>query len=131
METLLHGLPFYIILSVVVQGIWGSPPSRGTTLRKEGLEAKFEFCLFSKVERIYLGVCVRVGASISVAVGGCENGRYLFELALEFEKEGGLVGLEIGAAVVVMAGRDEGRFVYPASNVDRGVYTGDRRGGGG
>jgi hypothetical protein len=56
MEALLHGLPFYIILSVVVQGIRGSPPSCGTTLRKEGLEAKFEFSLFSEVERIYLGV---------------------------------------------------------------------------
>jgi len=61
MEALLHGLPFYIILSVVVQSIWGSPPSRGATLRKEGLEAKFEFCLFSEVERIYLGVGVEFG----------------------------------------------------------------------
>jgi hypothetical protein len=47
MEALLHGLPFYIILSVIVQGIRRSPPSRGATLRKEGLEAKFEFSLFS------------------------------------------------------------------------------------
>ena len=56
METFLHGLPFNIILSGVVQGIQGSPPSRGATLRKEGLEAKFEFSLFSEVKRIYLGV---------------------------------------------------------------------------
>jgi len=55
MEALLYGLPFYIILSGVIQGIRGSPPSRGATLRKEGLEAKFEFSLFSEVERIYLG----------------------------------------------------------------------------
>lgn len=62
---------------------------------------------------------------------GTQDGRYLFELTLEFEKEGGLVGLEIGAAVVVVAGRDEGRLVYPASDVDRGVCTGDGRRGGG
>jgi len=61
METLLHGLPFYIVLSVVIQGIRGSPPSRGATLRKECLETKFEFCLFSEVERIYLGVGVELG----------------------------------------------------------------------
>ena len=61
--------------------------------------------------------------------GRTRDGRYLFELALEFEKVGGLVGLEIGAAVVVMAGRDEGRFVYPASNVDRGMCTGNWRRG--
>jgi hypothetical protein len=60
MEALLHGLPFHVVLSVVVQGIRGSPPSRGATLRKEGLEAKFEFCLFSEVERIYLGVGVEL-----------------------------------------------------------------------
>jgi hypothetical protein len=73
MEALLHGLPFYIVLSVVIQGIRGSPPSRGATLRKEGLEAKFEFCLFSEVERIYLGVG-GVGASISVTRDGHETG---------------------------------------------------------
>ena len=56
MEALLHGLPFNVVLSIVVQGIRGSPPSRGATLRKESLETKFEFCLFSEVERIYLGV---------------------------------------------------------------------------
>jgi hypothetical protein len=56
METLLHGFPFYIILSVVIQGIRGSPPSSGTSLRKESLEAKFKFSLFSEVERVYLGV---------------------------------------------------------------------------
>jgi hypothetical protein len=61
MEALLHGLPFYIILSIVVQGVRRSPPSRGATLRKEGLEAKFEFRLFSEVERIYLGVGVELG----------------------------------------------------------------------
>jgi hypothetical protein len=60
MEALLYGLPFYIVLSGVVQGIRGSPPSRGATLRKEGLEAKFEFSLFSEVERIYLGVGVEL-----------------------------------------------------------------------
>ena len=63
--------------------------------------------------------------------GWTQNGRYLFELALEFEKEGGLVGLEIGAAVVIVTGRDEGRLVYPTSNVDCGVCSGDGRGGGG
>ena len=61
MEALLYGLPFHIVLSVVVQGIRWSPPSRGATLRKEGLEAKFEFRLFSEVERIYLGVGVEMG----------------------------------------------------------------------
>jgi hypothetical protein len=63
--------------------------------------------------------------------GWTQDGRYLFELALEFEKESGLVGLEIEATVVVVASRDEGRFVYPASNVNCGVCTGDRRGAGG
>lgn len=74
MEALLHGLPFYIILGVVVQGIRRSPPSRGATLRKEGLEAKFEFCLFTEVERIYLCGRRGVGASISVTVDGCKTG---------------------------------------------------------
>jgi hypothetical protein len=74
MEALLDGLPFYIVLSVVIQGIRGCPPSRGATLRKEGLEAKFEFCLFSEVERIYLGVGVEFGASISVTGDGRETG---------------------------------------------------------
>jgi hypothetical protein len=63
MEALLHGLPFYIILCVVVQAVGGSPPSRCATLRKEGLEAKLELRLFSEVERIYLGGGGR-GASI-------------------------------------------------------------------
>jgi len=122
MEALLHGFPFYIILSGVAQSIRGSPPGRGATLRKEGLEAKFEFSLFSEVERIYLGVQVACsGASISDTGGWTQNGRYLFELALELEEEGSLVGLEIGAAVVVVAGRDEGRFMYPTSYIHRGV----------
>jgi hypothetical protein len=56
MEALLHGLPFYRILSCVVQCIGGSSPSRGATLREKSFEAKFEFSLFSEVERIYLGV---------------------------------------------------------------------------
>ncbi len=68
MEALLHGLPFYIILSGVVQGIRGCPPSRGATLREEGLEAKFEFSLFPEVERIYLGVSVKMGR-LSVSPG--------------------------------------------------------------
>jgi hypothetical protein len=63
--------------------------------------------------------------------GWTQDGRYLFELTLEFEKEGGLVGLEIGAAVIVVTGRDERGFMDPASNVDCGVCTGDGRGGGG
>jgi hypothetical protein len=74
MEALFHGLPFHIILSVVVQSIRWSPPSRGATLRKEGLKAKFEFRLFSEVECIYLGVGVELGASISVAVDEHKTG---------------------------------------------------------
>lgn len=66
MEALLYGLPFHIILrSVVVQAIRGSPPGRSATLRKEGLKAKLEFCLFSQVECVYLGEEQRGGASIS------------------------------------------------------------------
>lgn len=56
MEALFHGLPFCIILSGVVQGMRGNPPSRGATFREESLEAKFEFSFFAEVERIYLGV---------------------------------------------------------------------------
>ena len=56
MEALFHGLPFYIILSGVVQGMRGNPPSRCATFRKESLDAEFEFSFFAKVERIYLGV---------------------------------------------------------------------------
>jgi hypothetical protein len=55
MEALFHGLPFDRILGSVVQAIRGSPPSRSTTLGKEGLEAKLEFRLFSEVECVYLG----------------------------------------------------------------------------
>jgi hypothetical protein len=61
METLLHGLPFYIVLSVVIQGIRGGPPSRGATLRKECLETKFEFRLFSEVKGINLDEGVELG----------------------------------------------------------------------
>lgn len=57
---------------------------------------------------------------------GTQDGRYLFELTLEFEEKGSLVGLKIGAAVIVV-GRDEGRFVYPARDVHRSVGPG--RGG--
>jgi hypothetical protein len=47
MKALFHGLPLHIILSGVIQAIRGSSPSSSTTLGKEGLEAKLEFCFFS------------------------------------------------------------------------------------
>lgn len=123
MEALLHGLPFYIILSCVVQCIRGGPPGRGASLREKSFEAKFEFSLFSEVERIYLGVEWGV---YQWHRGWIQDGRYLFELTLELEEEGSLVGLEIGAAVVIVAGRDEGGFVYPANNVHCSVGPGHR-----
>ena len=57
--------------------------------------------------------------------------RYLFELALELEEEGCLVGLKIGAAVVILAGWDKARFVYLAGDVHGRVSPGHgrRRGG--
>lgn len=55
MEALLYGLPFHIILGIVVQAIRGSPPGCSATLGKQGLKAKLEFCLFSQVECVYLG----------------------------------------------------------------------------
>ena len=73
MEALFHGLPLHIILRGVVQGIRRNPISRGATFREESLEAKFEFSLFSEVERIYLGR--GAGASISGTMGdGCKMG---------------------------------------------------------
>jgi hypothetical protein len=129
MEALFHGLPLHIILRGVVQGIRRNPISRGATFREESLEAKFEFSLFSEVERIYLGR--GAGASISGTMGWMQVGRYLFELTFELEEKGSLVGLKIGAAVVVVAGRDEGGFVYSASNVHRSVGPGHRGRGGG
>ena len=57
--------------------------------------------------------------------------RYLFELTLELEEEGCLVGLEIGAAVVILAGRDKAGLGYLAGDVHGRVSPGHgrRRGG--
>lgn len=53
---------------------------------------------------------------------------YLFQLALELEEEGGFVSLEVGSTIIVLAGWDQGRFIYATSNVDCRMGTGYWRG---
>jgi len=69
------------------------------------------------------------GASIGVTLVKMDTRfwRYLFELALELEEEGCLVGLEIGAALVILAGRDKAGFVYLTGDVHGRVSPGHGR----
>jgi len=48
----------------------------------------------------------------------------LFQLTLKLEEEGSFVGLEVGPTVIVLAGWDEGRFIYTTGNVDCSMGTG-------
>jgi len=55
---------------------------------------------------------------------------YLFQLTLELEEKGSFVGLEVGPTIIILAGWDEGKFIYATGNVDRRMGTGywQRRG---
>jgi len=67
------------------------------------------------------------GGRLSVATDRwIRDWRYLFELTLQLEEERSLVSLKIGAAIV-LATRDEAKFVYVTGNVHRFVNPGHRR----